>query len=656
MEVLTIRPFGVTHAPFLNIQNVKTFFDHTDIEADLSQLDSLREAVQNLPITYGSLPVPTIQVQWSSQESRYRIIVSFKRGLSQVHSISGAIRKMPDRDESPLLKKLDSLAFSFGATTLRIIKEVYETSFPIHLASRVTWIKEIVENPVMMGASPSFFGRYFDYGLEECVKKFQEQFKILINAPRRLNRNRVVICSTIIKGGHEALAKTLKKILESRNFEVLLIYPDEPEIDSFEDIGITYKGKKITKAFVRNELTVGNADPIANSVFAQTDAYLERFYPGVYWEDTLQKIFEFAPAIIFSTAPQLYNQLLCISFFLGIPLNIFLSDYKIPTFFKDLKGTGMDLKIFVPTDDPTKLPIEILSDSDRFHPFESPLNKFSIDELHPIGNFADPLYFRSFSDSERIEIKARYSIGAEEKVILVTFGSVPNKDTLESVCQNLAKSSVQSSIGTPYKVIVVCGPNEDLIEIVQSVSPEFIVFPIVPQEVMADFFAIADSIIGKPGGGVTAQIEASGADLIGYAMYKWEIPNMYYLVQKGLGSIVSVIGGDEDLPALITASFQRTEERRRGGYARPLQLSDHIDEVLRVTLPQSEEPLTVRDPSEIASMRVESQAVHRNEPSAHQESLKPSRSDFVSYFIRKIARIIPDFIGNLLAKLIHYFK
>ncbi len=516
----------------------------------------LREYLASLKIDFGCIPAVKVEISCSAQG--YFVDVKFPKSDFLISKRGEIFRKN-----------------SYEVRTSRIV----------HLALEDSGLKEAGAQKIV-----DLFSQRRNYARGPILKsgktpderevKFARLFRQYMNVPK-LDPKRVLILSTNLGGGHATYASTLEKSLKKRDFEVLVLNIEEFSVDLFKEMGVKEKGVLIGSDKSLREDIRGN-NPLLIQILKQTSTFLKEYQPS-NWELLLERVYEFAPSVIFSTASHKLENSLRISSLLEVPLNIVITDHKIVTILKD-QTEGFDANYFVPGDNPSELMVEKIGREGHYIvPFNPDLPPYGEKKIHLIGNAADEAYFKEVSEAERLSARASYGIEPHEKVILVTSGSCPDIDSILSVCKRLADRAIQEEIGFSYKVIVICGENPHLIDTISSLSDAFLAFPSVRQEKMAELFAISDCIVGKPGGGMAAQVEASGAFMVSERMYQWEMPNIIYLERKGLGKAVAMKArGSEkdDFTDCIKQGIASTELKRATGYARPKKLDDYMDEIL----------------------------------------------------------------------------
>ncbi len=433
---------------------------------------------------------------------------------------------------------------------------------------------DILRNPTAFAAQPIPSDDPSDPRFAEFSRLFREYMKV-----PKLEPNRILILSTSIGGGHLSYARTLEQSLKKREFEVLVLNVEEFAKDLFKEMDVRSQGTPIELRDVFGEKTKAE-NPLLTQILSQTAIFLDSYQPS-NWELLLDRIYSFAPSIIFSTAFHCPNECVRISSLLQVPLNIITTDHKIVATL-DFHCRGFDVNYFVPGENPEDLLIEDHRNGEMYH-YKFDRRLVPSRGIHTFGNGADLSYFREYTEAERSSLKEAYGIAPHEKMILVTCGSRPNTDSILNACKRLIDLKTQEEIGYEYKVIVICGENPYLIETIGNLSDKFLPLSSVTQEQMAQCFAISDCILGKPGGGMTAQVEASGAFMVADRMYEWEIPNIRYLERKELGKAVlaSTKEGD-NFTDCIKEGFEKTQLRRSTGYERPKKIEDHMEKILSI--------------------------------------------------------------------------
>lgn len=114
-----------------------------------------------------------------------------------------------------------------------------------------------------------------------------------------------------------------------------------------------------------------------------------------------------------------------------------------------------------------------------------------------------------FSESlDAADLRARYGLGTERPVVLVSAGAAGGPRTLQVVRQVL-------ELPQDFEVVVVCGRNEDLkaqVEAVVGARPNYHVLGFTQE--MPQLMRIASLFVGKPGGLSSSECMAAGLPMV----------------------------------------------------------------------------------------------------------------------------------------------
>ncbi len=538
-------------------------------------------------IYFGTLAPPRISLIYNKYECCLSLSLDFSSTGGSLSFCDGSIISL-DNIESRVSNFTHTFGIQDGERIHALYSEIFELEF-VHVNELISsfynrFLPEIfVKKPFLIGApfetwqlEIETYDHQYINPYREKITQFSTQYK-QINRSIDLKINRIAILTTKIKGGHESVARSLEKEFCKKGFEVLILYTDRHVIDPLKNCGISYKGEPIDCEAVRNRLLIGGEDLLASRVLQGVEAHISKFFPGSIWQYNAMRIKEFAPAHIFSSCHHRVDDHLKYSQLLGLPLNVVLPDYYISARIKNL--LSCDLNIYSQSLD------ILVQNTDKRYGHKEPIlgNTYgiSLDKIKLIGNSADELFFRSLSIEQTAEIREKYDLLKDEKVILVTFGSSPDKEIVISAYNELLKCALSEIIPT-YKIIVVCGESRELYEFLSGVeNSSLITLPKISTKDMADLFLIADCLIGKPGGAVTSQVEASNLFFIGFAMYEWEIANMIYLKKQGRGAVVDIRWDSIfEFEKTLLHAFEETSRLRADPAAKILSISDLIDEII----------------------------------------------------------------------------
>jgi UDP-N-acetylglucosamine:LPS N-acetylglucosamine transferase len=519
-----------------------------EVERDQRLVSILLKVVKSLPIKYGSF----------SDDPQFRYSC-YDKNLKLVYS--------------HLSKKIDEVSFFGKSNTAKmyetyneIFKEELNPSHKHHLFVARALPDYLRRHIFLLGGSSNFLYKNFLQNFEDSqisfrsiellakVKIFFKSCENQISIKTIPQKYRAVILTSQIKGGHESVARSLEEGLLSQGYEVAIIYADRLDKDPLEKWGILYKGRKANWELMRNELLIPMKDVMSGEVLSLIyDAKLNTD-PGKLFRKTVQKIRIFNPSLLFSTCAH-DNEHHKIALHMKLKLNVLLADFFVHNVTDQMHPKKM--RIFSQND----------SSIGKSFPFQR--------DIAYIGNCANSCFFNKPSFSTLNRIREKYGIDVSDKVILVTFGSSPVEELIDSACRELSKPKLNELIG-PHKILIVGAADLHF-----SFSSNMIALPKIPIDEMAVLFHLSDCIVGKPGGAISSEVEATGVDLLGFAMYQWERPNLEYLRAKGLGDIVCwTTLEDCNLIDLIPSSIERTDKRRKEGYTAPPRLINMLPSLI----------------------------------------------------------------------------
>jgi UDP-N-acetylglucosamine:LPS N-acetylglucosamine transferase len=396
----------------------------------------------------------------------------------------------------------------------------------------------------------------------------------------------IAILTTSESGGNHSVANALESFLSSqKNIRPIVI---DVETVAKESDPIMLATGAVTY------------DGIYASLFQQANQWrhwarrdevskqLAKYIPSSLGLKLKELMRQISPDLILSTRSYTTDDIpLCT---LGVPFRMIHCDYELSFFLMDLYGTvqadmlkfwlpGLEPKVFRPFFERHQR-LDLYNEQDDTETLMKKIALMAQEPLEDIkGQFELLGYpirseFCSIWDAQKLkDLRKKWDIQADEIPILVTMGK-NGAGVLEEIFDQLKSSFKQ---GLHLKYIFVCGNNSSLKEkLIKKASgnKKFSIQGLLLSQEMNELMNLCPVTISKPGGGMTAEVLATGTYLLMKCTYPWEEANGSVIEKMGLGQKSEA---NVDLSLQVESCLKKPRNKLPQGNDWKKLLQGHLD-------------------------------------------------------------------------------
>ena len=389
-----------------------------------------------------------------------------------------------------------------------------------------------------------FFGRIFlrSTAVRDALRDFQEEFRLMMeemhqdvevqenldHLDARVNEKAISIITPDI-GGHKTAALALEEGLQDLGYRVQLLNAHHGEMLESDPLFRFFGTARKIDIYLKFICLEKN--PEKRDAYKKLLVELQKFIPDDLNERIETRIMEFGPQIIYST----FNYELPIiqaHADLDIPMTNVYTDWMHHSCVKSLLNDLEDpeFRVSLPYDLTQKEPKEMKKPGAG-----------SVEEL----GFPVRSPFRTIDDLEEIQrIRQEYGVAPDEDVVIYQNGST-GMGSITDAAEDLLRKA--DNLPRKTHVFFLCGNNQGVYQTLQELEEQnargdsnLIIHAMGFQneDQMAKLYQISNFVVGKPGGATTAEICATGGNLLVHDQIRWEKENLAFLKRHSKGDEV----------------------------------------------------------------------------------------------------------------------